>query len=382
MERDKIIENIIKKSQMKIAVSEFIKEEKNMPKFNKITKAVATVVITLGIGTGLVYAVGTVAYEKIWKQPESYKINNQNVTEEDKAKSISEEEAEKIGNDYLKKIGFDEETIKNLELQKEFLNYDNVWFVNSEKVSMGIDAENGKIKYVNIPTWNYKIPYNYGITGEEAKKVAKELLKKYITEDNVEDYELVKLTRNMETDEASYIWYADFYKKYGNLINESEKVSIGWVPTINGLYSLSFEDIPYENNEQKISKEEAIKIATEKDKNIEKNKSILETKAEIRIKQMNTEVYMRENYKDDYEKGMLGYLEKTEENTYKFKDDAVMYKTDKRARKVWCVVVKYSDNKSFSYYVDCTTGEIIGGKALDVLYEDEILKNDSNNLVN
>lgn len=338
MERDKIIENIIKKSQMKIAVSEFVKEEKNMPKFNKITKAVATVVITLGIGTGLVYAAGTVAYEKIWKQPESYKINNQNVTDEDKAKSISEEEAEKIGNDYLKKIGFDEETIKNLKLQKEFLNYDNVWFVNSEKVSMGIDAENGKIKYVNIPTWNYKIPYNYGITGEEAKKVAKELLKKYITEDNVEDYELVKLTRNMETDEASYIWYADFYKKYGDLLNESEKVSIGWVPTINGLYSLSFEDIPYENNEQKISKEEAIKIATEKDKNIEKNKSILETKAEIRIKQMNTEVYIRENYKDDYEKGMHGYLEKT--------------------------------------------GEIIGGKSLDSLYEDELLKNDSNNLAN
>ena len=41
---------------------------------------------------------------------------------------------------------------------------------------------------------------------------------------------------------------------------------------------------------------------------------------------MNTEVYMRENYKDDYEKGMLGYLEKQKKNTYKFKDDAVMYK--------------------------------------------------------
>ena len=45
-----------------------------------------------------------------------------------------------------------------------------------------------------------------------------------------------------------------FIKKYGDLINESEKVSIGWVPTINGLYSLSFEDIPYENNEQKYQK--------------------------------------------------------------------------------------------------------------------------------
>ena len=36
MEEDKIVENIIKKSQMKIAVSEFAKERKEMPKINKI----------------------------------------------------------------------------------------------------------------------------------------------------------------------------------------------------------------------------------------------------------------------------------------------------------------------------------------------------------
>ena len=36
MKEDKIIENIIKKSQIKIAVSEFAKEKKEMPKINKI----------------------------------------------------------------------------------------------------------------------------------------------------------------------------------------------------------------------------------------------------------------------------------------------------------------------------------------------------------
>ena len=85
----------------------------------------------------------------------------------------------------------------------------------------------------------------------------------------------------METDEASYIWYADFYRKYDNLINKSEQISIGWVPTINGLYSLTLKNIPYENNEQKISKEEAIKIAVEKDKQIEKNKTIKETRLKL-----------------------------------------------------------------------------------------------------
>ena len=38
MEEDKIVENIIKKSQMKIAVSEFAKERKEMTKINKISK--------------------------------------------------------------------------------------------------------------------------------------------------------------------------------------------------------------------------------------------------------------------------------------------------------------------------------------------------------
>ena len=79
MEENKIIERIIKKSQAKIAISKFIEGEKYMPKSTKILKTVATIVITLGIGTGLVYATGTVVSEKIWKEPKQYKIN-QNLT--------------------------------------------------------------------------------------------------------------------------------------------------------------------------------------------------------------------------------------------------------------------------------------------------------------
>ena len=40
MNENKIIENIIEKSQMKIAVSEFKEEENTMPKMNKITKII------------------------------------------------------------------------------------------------------------------------------------------------------------------------------------------------------------------------------------------------------------------------------------------------------------------------------------------------------
>lgn len=55
---------------------------------------------------------------------------------------------------------------------------------------------------------------------------------------------------------------------------------------------------------------------------------------------MNENVYLRENFKEEYEKGTLN-LKKTGENTYQLKEDAVFYKTEKRVRKVWCVVVEY-----------------------------------------
>ena len=377
----KIFNNIISKSQMKIAVSKFEEEEKKMPKRN-FPKLVATFVLTTTVTGGLVYATGNTIYDKIWKQPESYNIT-QNVTDEEKAKCISEEEAENIGNSYLKKIGLNDEIIQNLGLTKEFISNENVWNMSSQKATITIDGETGKIKSVNIPTWEYKIPYNYGITREEARNVAKELLQKYKPEDDKGEYELISLKRNNEKDEEAYIWYADFYKRYGDLINPEERISIGWVPTINGLYSLNIESNTYEDNEQKISKEDAIKIVTEKEKQIEQNKTIKDTRAEIRIKQMNENVYLRENFKEEYENGTLN-MEKTGENTYKLKDDAVMYKTEERVRKVWCVVVIYNLDEpyqGYTYYVDSTTGEIIGGQLGNDFYSENGLREDPNNVI-
>lgn len=374
-------EKIMEKARLKVAIANLKEDDVNFKSSQKsLLKMVATFVLAIGITGGLVYATGTAVYEKIWKDPESYKLT-QEITEEEKAKCISQEEAEKIGNDYLKKIGLDEETIKNLNLEKNLLENENIWYLNSEKVTITIDAETGKIKSVSIPTWEYTIPKNFGITREEARKTAWQLLEKYRPEDDTGDYKMVSLVRNMETDEASYIWYATFQKQYGDLINEEEEIKIGWVPTINGLYCLSFKSNPYENNEEKITKEEAIQIAVQKDKEIETNKTITGTKAEIRIRQMNAQVYLRENDKEQYEKGILSYMEKTGENTYKLKEDAVFYQTEERVRKVWCVVVEYDDKTSYTYFVDCTTGEIIGGAMFDNLIQEELIYNDQYNLI-
>ena len=357
----KIMNNILSKSRMKIAACEFEKE--NIKKTNKnIPKLVATFVITTTVTGGLVYATGNAIYEKIWKQPEKYEFSYE-VTEKDKENAISEEEARKKAEEYLRKIGLEDE-ISGLGLMKSWRGNDVIWDIGFTKGTMQMDSK-GNFQSLNIPSYNYKIPYNYGITREEARRTAKELLLKYNPNNNSDEYELVSLKRNMENDEASYIWYADFYKKYGDLYNQYEKISIGWVPTINGLYSLSIENSKYENNEQKISKEDAIKIATEKDKKIETRYNIASTEAEIGIDKMNTDVVYREKNLEDYEKGTINF-EPDENGTYKIKDNAEFYKVDNRVRKVWEVKIYYDYyneyyQERYVYYVDATTGEIIGG---------------------
>lgn len=346
-------------------------------KFNGIKKSII-VATSLLLGTGVVFA-GSKVVENIWKNPETYEYS-QKITQKDKEEAISEEKAKEKAIEYLNKIQLNKDVGK-LELTKTFRDNELVWSVGFKGGVLLLD-KTGDVRSINIPTFEYKIPYNYGITREKARKVAKELLAKYNPYESNEGYELVSLKRNMENDEGSYIWYADFYKKYGDLYNQYEKISIGWIPTINGLYSLRIENSKYENNEQIISKEEAIKIATEKDKQIEKRYKIVSTEAELGIDKMNAEVVYREKDIENYEKGTINF-NRDENEQVTVKDDAVFYKVDNRVRKVWEVTVyydhyKYDYPEKFVYFVDSTTGEIIGGdrwsgasKQINDLFSDE-----------
>lgn len=363
MEDNKIIDNIKLKAQRKIAISKFEDEDIKMPKIKNIPKVAATIVMTIGLTSGLVFA-SSVVYEKVWKEPETYEYS-QELTDEEKKNAISEEEAKNKATEYLNKIGLNSEAIK-VSLMKDTYENEVMWDIYFNSGSMILNSK-GEFESLNIPSYSYKIPYDYGITKAEARATARELLAKYNPNDNNDEYILVSLRGNMETDEASYIWYATFYKKYGDLINKYESIDIGWVPTINGLYSLRYENLKYENNGQIISKEEAIKIAVEKDKKIETRHNIESTEAEIGIDKMNTDVIYREKNIEEYEKGTINFTP-VEDGTREVKDDAVFYKVDNRVRKVWEVTLyydyfKYKENgpERYVYYIDTTTGEILGG---------------------
>ena len=187
--------------------------------------------------------------------------------------------------------------------------------------------------------------------------VAYDFLNRY--QEDSQDYEIVKLNCNMGTEEDSYIWYATFERKYGELFNHYDYVNIGWIPGTNEIYSYSVENKEFENNPVELSKEDAIKIAEEKDKQIEPDAHIKEIKADIRIEKMNSDAYEREKFGDEYQKQReLPIGEKT------------YYITEERVRKVWIVTLKYDkieegELSDYSYFVDATTGEIIGGEPWD-----------------
>lgn len=339
------------------------KESRSLIMKANIIKKSIIIATSVLLGSGVVFA-ATKTYENIWKQPETYEFSYE-LTEKEKEQAISEDEAKKKADEYLSKIGLDTK-VNRVSLIKDALGKEVAWDIAFESGTMKMNSK-GEFESLNIPSYNYKIPYNYGITREEARKTAKELLTKYNPNNNDDEYILASLKGNMETDKASYIWYATFYKKYGDLINKYEKIDIGWVPTINGLYSLNIENSKYENNEQVISKEDAIKIATQRDKQIETRHNIESANAEIGIDKMNAEVIYREKNIEDYEEGTFNFAP-VENGSVTKKEDSVYYKVDNRVRKVWEVTIYYDYSKyeemgpvRYVYYVDATTGEILGG---------------------
>ena len=109
-------------------------------------KIAATFVISLGVTIGVCYC-GTIAYQNIWKEPKKYEFNvNQELTEEEKKECLTEEEANKIGTEYLKKVGLEDETILTKKLEKEFLSDKNEWGMSSKIATMTIDAKTRRIK--------------------------------------------------------------------------------------------------------------------------------------------------------------------------------------------------------------------------------------------
>ena len=354
---DKILENV----KLKIAISNFEKEEKPMSK-QKVLKMVAMFIVIIGLLASVTYA-GSVIYEKIFKEPEKIEnyIEELKVTKEDLEKVITKEEAINKAKEELKryKIDLDVNKIQSVELEKN-PNYDEITYIISlsKTEQFFIDARTGVLNYFCVDEFlSLEELEKCTSTREDVLEQAKLKLKEYGYDEN--EYKISYVYSNADNDEnKSYYWYIWFSKEYDGVFNEYQSISMTFIPKINKVHSLSISDEPFENNEIKITMEQAIDIAKEKDKIINTENYIQKgVDAKLDIVRVNPEVYLKENG-----------LENGNE-TATLEDGTIYsyntYKMNGRVRKAYKVTISYENRPlglTRTYYVDVTTGEVIGGE--------------------
>ena len=329
----------------------------------KVFQIIMTFIVTIGVTIGVVYA-GIVTYQNIWQKPKEYKFEDTyTVTKEDEEKSISEEEVKKLATEIVNNLEKTPGNITRCELIKT--SNKTTWEISMEnQISLSIDSKTGRLKQLSdFSIDDTKIPPT--VTKQEAEQIAKEI---YINLGYKEgEYELAEIKKNAITEESN-LWQVDFCKKYGEIYNYYQDIRISFIPEIKQIVILTIFDYDYEDNPVIITKEDAIKIAKEKSISLGRNENDIKTiEAKLDIKLMNTYIYMKEQTAIPKEDENINKIEENRTQNVNINNERIVYETDEVVRKVWVVQIDYS-NTTFSdkeaYFVDCTTGEIIGGDQL------------------
>ncbi|MBO6233479.1 MAG: hypothetical protein J6N78_05450 [Clostridia bacterium] len=375
--KNKETEEIYKTVKRKISISNFAEEEKvDMLKNKKsVFKSIAVACSVLIFSTGIVFA-GTKVIESIWKTPEKIQLSSGDfdevtkVTEESKKENISEEKAKEIAINKLNEIGFNSNIVGTNHYKQYDSNKIRYSFETEDNYAITIDGQTGEF----FEIWNHNKniqDLNKYISVQEAIEIANKYYKLFGFKEG--EYEITSVHSNNKngTDkDDGFKIDIEYCKKYGDLYNEYERISLAIESKNKDIDHFRVDNIPFDNNELVITEDEAINIALKEDEKIETNK-VESTQTKLMIVKMNADAYDRINEKDKHYKAMQTVDYPIEERNY--------YKVDDRVRKAWVVVITYEDNYGedivkrytegkYSYFVDSTTGEIIGGATMDYIY--------------
>ncbi len=325
---------------------------------NRIIRSLAMVMLVVTFGFGVTYA-GTYIYEKIWKQPETYSSEEvRQITPNDVDESLTKDEAINIARKITENLGKNFGNVVRAEMNKIDI-YDLNWYIDTDtKISVSIDAKTGKLK--QISDWGIDdTKIESKVSKDEAERIAKQIYNELGYKDG--EYELASLKKNALTDDTN-LWGADFCKKYDGIYNIYQCVRITFIPEIKQLTIYTLFDDEFENNPIIISKEQAIETAKNKAISMRPEGIIESIDAKLDIRKMNAFVYSQEQSIIERDNNIISNTI-TIQNT----DDNQVYVTNETVRKVWVVEIVYKSDlfaDKNSYFVDCTTGEIIGGDSV------------------
>ena len=370
-------EEIKEKLKTKIAISQIKNEEEKAmnKKENFIFKNIGIAACVLMSLTGVVFA-GSKVIENIWKTPEKVQISSEDleeitkITEESKQENMTEEKAKEIAINKLNEIGFNS-NIVGTNHYKEF-DSNKIWyrFDTEDNYEISIDGQTGEFFDIWNNNRNTQDTKKY-MTEEQAKELANKYYKLFGYKEGEYEITDVQSVNNEGNDKGpGFRMTVTYNKKYGDVYNPYEYISITLESKNMEMDMFRVDNIPFDNNEVVITENEAVNIALKEDEKIETNK-VESTKAKLMVVKMNADAYNRINDKDKYYEAMQTPNYPIEERNY--------YNVDDRVRKAWVVVINYEDNYNgdiakrytegkYSYFVDATTGEIIGGHTLDYIY--------------
>ena len=340
-------------------------------KRRKLIKKISILCLILLCTTGCAIG-GYIAYENVWKEPRQYTyaelkntIEQSNVTEKEKANLISEEEAKEKTLEIVNNLGYKNQEITNIELnQNKEDGYEEVYYSMesknnyNENLKISLDAVTGELNFLederNMTNSDNKISI------EQATNISNEI---YNDAGLTKEYKMNSCQEEMRAYKGQNIemWVSKYNKIYDNLINPYEEIEILFTihnnkPKIASI--IKSENGMYEDNEEVITENEAIEIAKNKEKELTDN-DISKIDSTIGIRKFNKYIY-------DLENNIAIDNEKIDS------DDKMIAETENRVRKVWIISIyheefetenieSYLKSKDKSYYIDVTTGEIVGG---------------------
>ena len=332
--------------------------KKGFENMNKLSK-VLIVIICLLLFSGIAYA-ATYYITNVWKEPEKFNYQNEViVTENDKRSAISEEQAVANATEILKKLGYENIIFKSANLSKFPDRMEMRWYIIFENtISIDLDAYTGRfIGFSDASIDDMAVRSAY--SKQQAEQAAKEMY----NELNLGFGEVYTLTEieKVLIEEGSSLWRAYFCKVYDGIINNYESIRLTFIPETKQLWGLNVFDYKTENNPLQIERNEAIQIAETKAKEIRRdNKTIKEITAELTFEKMNPFVY-------SMEQGIVEQKNAEPDEQTNYTDEVTAYRTEQLVRKVWSIKILYNEDlfaDQLKFYVDATTGEIIGGDAV------------------
>lgn len=227
-------------------------------------------------------------------------------------------------NQYLKEINVNTTFTTENSTVKRFnnaLDSKKEVMISNNDATIKIDNQTGDlITYINNKE-------KFTVNSLDDTAVKEKAIKIFNNLNNIykNNYELIYLEKFDDE-----IWRVGFAKKYNNLVNKSENIKFSFCPETEEIVTLVINNTEFDNNEIVLTENDARNIAQP---------------------YLNKSIANNMNIKIEIVKPNYFYAEKS-------KDDSIYTNINRTRRAYVCTFDNEAESK---VYIDCTTGEIIGG---------------------